>query len=295
MHRVVVLDDGSQITVADSQHQERSSVVLALPGWKGSDLGLRGLYAPAVADGFRMVTINLPGAGLSPAPYVRMTEIEVVARLVEDLALALDLGDQLLLLGHSFGATVMTLVAARSRIAVHGVLLVSPVANAGINRRGWSGFAGKAALAAASAAFGEAPLTISHRAIRSTVVENVSNTVLARRGLSGALRIHRLSKRERGFAADPRAMADQFRIASQHGCSEWAQDVQHPVWIIAGDQDQMSSVAELASLQSSFQRCQIAYVEGAGHLGHHEDVDQFSALAASCLRSLADPAGIPRA
>lgn len=282
--RTVILSDGSQVTVADTHPGSTLQVVLAIPGWKGTDLGILTLTRYMVAAGFRVVTVNLPGAGLT-ARSVAGDDLDALISLIEEVARQLQIGD-FILLGHSFGATIATYFAARKPEAIRGLVLVSPVVDPGGAAAGISGYAARAFVGLSSHILSEAPPFVSDRLIRSTVIANLANTLLARRGIRGAARIHKLSLREHGFAADPSAMATQLRLAFEHGCAPYAGAVSRPAAIIAGDRDQMSPPAALDRLSKAFPNGRIVCARGSGHLGHHEDADVFGRLVAAALCEL---------
>ncbi|MGU3503001.1 alpha/beta fold hydrolase [Mycobacterium sp. C31M] len=259
-------------------------MVLAIPGWKGTDVGIRTLTRYMVAAGFRVVTVNLPGAGLT-ARSVAVDDLDALITLIEEAARQLQIGE-FILLGHSFGATIATYFAARKPDAIKGLVLVSPVVDPGDTAARISGYAARAFVGISSHILSEAPRYISDRLIRSSAIANLSNTLLARRGIRGVARIRKLSLREHGFAADPSAMATQLRLAFEHGCGAYASAVSLPAAIIAGDRDQMSSPAALDRLCNAFPNGRLVCARGSGHLGHHEDADVFGRLVAAALSEL---------
>ncbi|WP_197040316.1 alpha/beta fold hydrolase [Mycobacterium sp. URHB0044] len=258
-----------------------------MPGWKGSDIGLRGLIAGTVDMGFRVVTVNLPGAGISPSSPGGQRGLNELVHTIEQILFAIAPMDTPILLGHSFGATVAAAVAARRKFAVAGVLLVSPVVVSSPSRpTGLVGRMRALVVEATSKSLRSLPRGLADAAIRSRLAEGLVNTTLARRGVRGVTRIHVRSKAERSLAADPRAMGSQFLIAARHGCLESAANLLAPTIIIAGDRDQFSTVDELRKLCAALSHGHLVLVPGAGHLAHHEDTETLSRFVAEQVSEL---------
>lgn len=106
-----------------------------LHGWARRGEDFAGAARVLVARGIGSLALDLPGFGASLAP-ARAGGARYYAELV---APALDeLGDDLVLVGHSFGGTVATVLAARTSARYHGVVLTgAPVLRSGSGRAPW--------------------------------------------------------------------------------------------------------------------------------------------------------------
>jgi pimeloyl-ACP methyl ester carboxylesterase len=283
----LTLSNGSTVVIADTGPPAEPVTVLAVPGWKGSDIGLQGLVGRTVDMGKRVVTVNLPGAGVSPSAPDGGYGLNELVDLVEQVVSALEPASKPVLLGHSFGATVTAAVAAKRKSPIAGLLLVSPVVVGSQSRpTGLVGMLTAPAATATNRILRSFPRGLADAAIRSRLAESVVNTTLARRGVRGVARIHVWSKAERGLAADPRAMGSQLLVAASHGCLESAARLRVPAVIIAGDRDQLSTVDELRRLSAALPHGRLILVPGAGHLAHHEDAETLSRLVAEGVSEL---------
>lgn len=275
--RTVESSRGVSVILADSGLGSRNVTVVAIPGWKGSDLGLRGLLRPIVQSGYRVVVVNLPGNGVTRAIQDERSDLPQLSQMVRGLLDKVEPDGPLVLVGHSFGATVATEVASRRR-DVAGLVLVSPLVVAPTAQRGLAGLLARLVVRLAVWLLDGAPHPVSTAIVRSGLIAAITNGLYAVRGPSGIRRILKFSAIERAIAADPRTMGQQLRVASDYACSEFAVGVSCSVAIVAGDRDQMSSITELKALAKQFQRSTLMILRGGGHLAHHEDREACSQL-----------------
>lgn len=283
----VALGSGSQVVLADSGPSSRRVSVVVLPGWKGADVGLQKLVARTADDGFRVLILNLPGMGVSDSTARLEHGLDELAALVEEVLGTLSTPEPVVLVGHSFGATIAAAVAGRRLVPLRGLVLVSPVVLRPQGRSGPGARTANACVNLFAAVLARAPRLIADAVVRSSVIEDVVNALLARRGLTGFLRIRAEAAPERQLAADPRAAADQLLVAAGHGCLESATRVRVPTWIVAGERDQLSPRGELARLRDAVATCRMSLLQGAGHLAHQEDAEAMSGLLADAVTALA--------
>ena len=107
--------------------------LLFLHGWCGD----RSFFAPQFAhfsDAHRVVSIDLPGHGLSPVPYEY--SIAAFANDTAELAHELDLGHSVVF-GHSIGAMVALALAQHTPDLVGAVALIDPPP---LSKEVWKGF-----------------------------------------------------------------------------------------------------------------------------------------------------------
>jgi pimeloyl-ACP methyl ester carboxylesterase len=283
----VSLDTGSTVVLADSGPPTRAVGAVALPGWKGADIGLRRIVARAVESGRRVVTVNLPGMGVSDSTGRLDGGLAELCELVEQVLGRLDPPEPVVLVGHSFGGTIAMAVAGRQRIPLRGLVLASPVVMPPRNSSALGGRAGNACAGLFAAVMAGAPRRVADAVCRSTLLEDLGNACLTRHGLRGFLRIRAEARPERDLRPDPRVAAEQLRLAARHGCLEFAPDVRVPVRIVAGDRDQLSPASDLSELSDALPRARMRLLAGAGHLAHQEDAQAFSDLVVECLADLA--------
>jgi pimeloyl-ACP methyl ester carboxylesterase len=287
LRRSVTLERGSRIVVADSGPPGRPVTVVALPGWKGADVGLRTLVSHTVANGFRVVTLNLPGLGGSDSGPRLDRGLDELSALVEEVLGRIEDPGPVVLVGHSFGATIAAAVARRHLVPLRGLVLVSPVVVPPTGRSGPAARASMACINLFAAVLADAPRVLAEAVARSSMLEDVANVFLTRRGPSGFRRIRAEAAPERHLPVDPRAAADQLMVATAHGCLESAPDIFDPTWIMAGDRDPLSPREELARLCAALTDGRLTLLPGSGHLAHQEDAEAMSALLAQCVTDLA--------
>lgn len=270
--RILQLRTGDSVVVADSGTGVRGTVV-ALPGLKGSDLGLRAVCAPLVSRGHRVVSVNLPGMGLSASVPGRRYSFPQLVDIVDEVveAIGLDAGP-VVVLGHSFGATLAMAVARRRDAGLRGLLLVSPVVVPVNDQSGMTERLSRTLVDATATILSQVPAGLGRRLIRSQLIDALSTAVLAQRGVSGFRRIRAASSSERFLAPDPSVVASHLQAAARHGCAEFSADIKVSTWIIAGTADNMSPVEDLHWLRDAL-NARLDLIPGAGHLAHHEDVD----------------------
>ncbi len=277
------LGNGSRVVVADSGPSTLPVSVVALPGWKGADLGLRRLVAHTARRGLRVVTVNLPGMGVSESTGRLHRGLTELSELVEEVLDSIGATEPVVLVGHSFGATIGVTVASRRLAPLRGLVLVSPVVVRPDRRTGLSAYAGHACAGLFASVMSRAPRPIADAVVGSTLLEDAGNLTLARHGLRGFLRIRAEAAPERHLGADPRVAADHLRVASRSGCLERAGEVGIPTWIVAGDRDQLSPVDDLTRLCEALPHGRLRLLAGAGHLAHQEDAEALAALVADCV------------
>jgi magnesium chelatase accessory protein len=287
----VSLDTGSQVVVADSGPSSRPVSVVAVPGWKGTDVGLRTLVARTVQAGFRVVVINLPGMGVTASTRRLARGLDDLSGLAEEVLRKVGGPEPVVLVGHSFGATIAAAVAGRRLVPLRGLVLVSPVVVRPNGRAGWGASAAHACVTAFAAVLAGAPQRVADSAVRSGLIEDVANAFLARRCLTGFRRIRAEAAAERPLAADPRVAADHLLLAADTGCLELAADIRVATWIVAGDRDHLSPPGELTRLRDALATGRLTLLRGAGHLAHQEDAEAMSGLLADCVIDLASRSG----
>lgn len=283
----VTLADGSQVVVADSGPSTRPVGVVALPGWKGADVGLRRLVARTGRRGLRVVTVNLPGMGVSPSTGRLEHGLNGLCELVEEVLEKVGAPEPVVFIGHSFGATIGMAIAGRRLVPLRGLVLVSPVVVRPNGRPGPGARAGNACASLFAAVLARAPRRVAEAVVRSTVLEDVGNASLVRHGFRGFLRIRAEAVPERHLPVDARVAADHLRLASGHGCLELAGDVKVSTWIVAGGRDQLSPLRDLTRLCEALPTARMRLLPGAGHLAHQEDAEAMSELVADCVADLA--------
>lgn len=119
----IVVDVDGPVHLTDFGGRADAPVMLCVHGLGGSAAGW-GAFAQAVGSSHRVLAVDLPGHGRSPAAG-RSVAVRDAAVVVEGLVAALGLGP-VVLVGHSMGAAISVLVAAAAPDAVDRLVLLSP-------------------------------------------------------------------------------------------------------------------------------------------------------------------------
>jgi pimeloyl-ACP methyl ester carboxylesterase len=124
--RQVATSEGLSLRVIEGGPPNAAPVVL-LHGWGASAYSFAEVIDGLVADGRRIVAVDLPGHGLS-APFADASRYTVgaMADAVAD-ALAVAGVTRATVVAHSMGAAVATNLAQRARVSVDGLALIAPV------------------------------------------------------------------------------------------------------------------------------------------------------------------------
>jgi pimeloyl-ACP methyl ester carboxylesterase len=127
----VRLASGIRVRVVERGNAD-APPVLMLPGW-GSSVYIWRRNLPAVADaGFRAISVDLKGSGLSDKPVgEREYTSEALVAHLGDILDALEL-ERPVLVGHSQSASIAYRFARKNPSRVAALVLVSPVGHAGV-------------------------------------------------------------------------------------------------------------------------------------------------------------------
>ncbi|NJL35161.1 MAG: alpha/beta hydrolase, partial [Chloroflexaceae bacterium] len=108
---------------AREEGQEGRQVALLIHGWSSSWYALSPLI-PLLSKRFRVVAVDLPGYGNSPALPRRVT-MDAYADLLADMAQQITDGP-VVLIGHSMGGMISLTIALRHPVLVERMVLVCP-------------------------------------------------------------------------------------------------------------------------------------------------------------------------
>jgi pimeloyl-ACP methyl ester carboxylesterase len=246
--------------------------VLLLHGLGGDHRGLREL-ADAL-DGVDVVVPDLPGYGASPPLTVPHT-LENYAAEIERLRLSLGL-DRFVLAGHSLGASIALVYAARYGAALDGLCLFNPVSEA----TGFTAWLGK----------------LYYR-IGSWLPKPAARIWLCSKPavyLADAFVIVTEDKARRRWIlemdyenyrnASVRAMTEAFLSYFDTGFAALAASVEVPTLVVTGTRDGIAPVDAVTALQTRIPSAELVIEPGAGHLFPAEDPSRAAELLTAFLR-----------
>jgi poly(3-hydroxyoctanoate) depolymerase len=200
-------------------------------------------------DEREMVTLDLPGCGLSPTPALPM-RMPRIAALIADVMDALDL-ERADILGYSFGGVVALEFARRFPHRVHRLILASTVP-------GTPGAVPHPAVVAMMLS----PIRYYNRRAAELIIPLIAGgrTAYDRRQMRAGLR-DRLKRppRLRGYAY-------QLLAASAFTAWPWLHRIPHHTLVVHGRDDPVSPALNGRLLTATMPNARLHMIAGAGHL-----------------------------
>lgn len=286
--RDLLLAGGDRIRYSDrGRDGDAQACVVAVHGFRGTDQGLSRVLAPI--SGARVVCPNLPGTGVSPVIDGRRYDFDALVAIVADFIETLAPTQPVILLGHSYGTSIVSAVAARHPDLLTGLILVSPIGVAPLRSGSVVDRAGARAVEHYYGLVTRMPARIGVPLIQTTFPGVLANYFMARHGISGIRNIVVRSREHHEIDFDRVASLDGHVGASSHDCLESAPLISTPSAIVAGGADQLTSAAELADLVRTLAPVSVEVIPGAGHLMHHEDLEAVSRAVSAAVDLLAPP------
>ncbi|MFQ5633724.1 MAG: alpha/beta fold hydrolase, partial [Gammaproteobacteria bacterium] len=213
------------------------------------------LLAPLLADDYHVITVDIPGFGLSAKPadydYRQPHQARVIGEFMRRLGLR-----QAIIGGHSLGGAIALRVALNEPL-VNGLVVMNP----GIINTGVPAitpylpfpFQRLSAKQFGNRLFRERFLKMSF-VNPDIVTEEVMDDL-------------QLAVRSEGYLAGTTAMMGQYEEATE---AQLMSDVEVPVVIVWGERDRNKSPEELAALREGFRNNIVITSPEAGHYVHEE-------------------------
>ena len=257
-------------------------VVVAVHGFRGSDMGLMTVLDDVA--GYRVVSPNMPGMGVSSTQESRRYDLTALAQIVIDFIESLGVGP-VILLGHSFGTVVVSAAAAARPDLVRGLLLVAPIVDP-VRGKNFLAGVGADVMTGFYRAISWLPEKVGQPIIDSKFPGDQSLPFMKKRKGTW-LQIQELSHEELPEPFDRKAVLDAHKASTSHGCREFATQISRiPVQVIVGGADQFSSVAATRSFAREAGGATVSIIDEAGHLMHYEDVVELRSLVCRALVGL---------
>lgn len=261
---------------ADSQAQPATPRLLFIHGFRGDHHGMA-LIVDALPE-YEIFVPDLPGFG-ETAPLKREQgelgehDLDAYAVFVEALADELSLGPRDVLVGHSFGSIIVAAHEARRarggkppRWAALG--LFAPISNDIFTGRLLPGAAGVDAYYRLARAL---PARAAQLILHSPLALAVTNaSMIVSRDPALIRYIRDQHRRYFSSYSDPSTLLQAYWASSRHTVTEFASDLQLPVLLAPGAQDQLSTPAGQRSLRETLPHGELQVLRGTGHLLHYE-------------------------
>jgi len=227
--------------------------LLLLHGWGSSAQNMRPL-AEALADSYRVHTIDLPGHGASPpppAPWGVPEHADLIHAYIDD-----EIRGPVTIIGHSNGGRIALYMASTPAHAdrIDRLVLISP---SGVQpERSWT-YALRSGLATAL----KAPLQALPSPIRAPALDWLRHSLVWR--LLGSSDYNTLSG----------VMRETFVKTVNYHLDGALRRVEVPTLLFWGTDDAAISRRQVETIESAIEDCGLVELEGAGHYGHLDAYD----------------------
>jgi 3-oxoadipate enol-lactonase len=201
----------------------------------------------AVLQGHRIVRIDLPGSGRSPA--AGEVSIASMANVVQAVCRELDV-TRAVFLGHSMGTIVCQHIATQNPTLVTGLALFGPlVCPPEAGRAGILARADKAATGGAAAIQEIADAIVAAATSKETKAQQPAVLALVRESV--------MRQTPEGYAQSCTALATAQPAAIEQ--------ISVPTLLITGDQDGVAPAANVAAMAERIKGSEMVVLEGCGH------------------------------
>jgi len=258
--------------------EEARVTVVAVHGFRGDHHGLE----PVVAHltGVRVIMPDLPGFGES-SPLTGEHSVEAYAAWLTAFVEAIGLGDDVVVLGHSFGS-IVTSAAVASGLRASRLVLVNPIAAPAL--QGPRGVVTRLAVFYywAGAAL---PERSGLAALQSPLVTRFTSLAMVKTHDRGLRRwIHDQHDSYFSRFSDRGVVLDAFRASVSSDVSTYAAGVDVPTLLVAADRDDITALPAQHELRALFPDATLAVIEGVGHLIHYEKPREAAAAVEAFVR-----------
>ena len=245
------------------QSSPSAKTLVFVHGFRGDHHGLQ-LFAEALPE-YRILIPDIPGFGASGSWPNGVTSIDDYGRWLRSFLTATQT-EQSVVLGHSFGSTVVTNALRGKR--TQSIILVNPIAQrvlTGPNR-----FA--AILARLWYDIGRAlPVRLGNAWLGNSLLVRAMSVMLTK-SRNPVLRrwIHDQHAQHFSSYSDRDSLVAAFTVSTAATVADFAADVSAPVLLIAADQDDVTPLEAQRDLLADFPDAELVVLTDVGHLVHYE-------------------------
>jgi len=234
--------------------EEGSEGVLLVHGFSGSTFSWRYTALALAEEGYRVIAVDLPGFGLSERNLNFSPTADHRAELLWSLLESLDSGSDWHLVGHSMGGGVVAAMALQRPDQVQSVTLAAgAIPAAGRGRSSWI--------------FHYPPLGRAVRHLATRVLlseENVERALASAYGRAPTKDEFEGYYRPLLIKDSDAALVEMLKTRERDLLSDLA-DLQTPVLLIWGEEDEWVRLEEGYKLNSLLKRAELVVLEGEGH------------------------------
>lgn len=255
-------------------------VILAVHGFRGDHHGLIRLVEQL--PGYTVIVPDLPGFGVStpfaavpghPAPgHNAEGYAEVISALRADLELAQDT----ILLGHSFGSIVAAGYLAKHPEDFAQLVLINPICEPALEGN-------QALMSRAASLYYTAgavlPAKLGEGLLRSRLITDLTSLAMLK-SKDPAMRAYVFDQHRRYFSGftSRATLREAYAASITQTVRDVAARVSQPTLLVVGERDELGSITAQRALERAFPRGVMRLIPQVGHLIHYEKAPEAGAL-----------------
>lgn len=245
--------------------------LLLIHGFRGDHHGLQ-LIVDALPEQEILVP-DLPGFGSTPPLSAGDHDVEAYAGVVDSLAQELGLGDQDVLVGHSFGSIIVAAHAARRHSRPDGrrwagVALLNPISDDMFTGTLLPGAAAVETYYRVCAVLPE-PWALS--LLRSRLILGVTNlSLIVSRDPEIINHVRQQHQQHFGGFSDRATLLQAYRSSTRTTVAQYAEGLTLPTLLVIGARDQLTTVHGQRRLAEQLPDRRTEVIRDVGHLLHYE-------------------------
>lgn len=256
-------------------------VILAIHGFRGDHHGLRRIIN-ALPE-YTFVVPDLPGFGESSAFWGTEHDVEGYGLVISALKKVLGIGDNAILLGHSFGSIVTSSFVSKYPDAFASLVLINPISEPALDSdqkalsylaQGYYGFA-----SLLPGHFGEAFIRLPLATDITSLAMTKTKDPDIRKYIFGQHRLYF------GGFANLDVLRQCYKSSITHSVRDFAANIPIPTLLIAGAKDELGSVLKQQELAALFPDATLHVIPQVGHLIHYETPISAAAMIRGFLQA----------
>lgn len=246
-------------------------LILMIHGFRGTHHGMD-LIKAELSD-YDVIVPDLPGFGEGKPLETEHTLEHYVTWLrtyIEDLGGSSSA--KLFLVGHSFGSIISSAFTEQYPEYVSKLILINPI--------GAPALEGPKALLTQLAIFyywmgRKLPDRLAYKWLAAKPIVMVMSVTMAKTKDKQKRRyIHSQHLQHFSTFANPKSLSESFVTSVSHNVRENAAHIYVPTLLIAGDQDDITTLSKQEELVKLFPDASLSVIKNVGHLTHYETPDQ---------------------
>lgn len=253
--------------------------VVMIHGFRGTHHGLA-----LIAKEFQHTTLHIPDLpGFAEGDMLHTYDLEAYVEWLHGYILSLGLSQPPVLLGHSFGSIICAAYAAKYSNTITKLVLVNPIGAPALE--GPRSVLTKLAIVYYWVGK-HLPRPLAKAWLSSTASVMVMSTVMAKTK-DKALRRYIHGQHLQYFSRfhSPKSVYEGFVTSVSHTVRDVAAAIPNQTLLIAGEQDDITTVEQQKKLVTLFPNATLEIIPGVGHLTHYETPAKVAQLVQAFIKS----------